>query len=97
MPNLYYGGCGKYQTFAVADDLESAKTKIGLNLKAPYLSIECEIVDEVDGFKIVPMTEIESFARDNTPQLRHCKKCEFTTTSQGELMRHCAEVHPKGA
>ena len=30
------------------------------------------------------------------PTLRHCKKCDFVTESQGELMRHYATAHPKG-
>jgi hypothetical protein len=28
--------------------------------------------------------------------IRHCKKCSFTCTNQGELMKHYREEHPKG-
>lgn len=28
--------------------------------------------------------------------VRHCKKCSYTTTNQGDLMRHYREEHPKG-
>ena len=38
--------------------------------------------------------EIETTA-DQSVTIRHCKKCDFTCESQGELMRHYREVHPK--
>lgn len=28
--------------------------------------------------------------------VRHCKKCSYTTTNQGDLMKHYREEHPKG-
>lgn len=28
--------------------------------------------------------------------LRHCKKCDFTCETQGELLRHYRELHGKG-
>lgn len=34
---------------------------------------------------------------DKPVTLRHCKLCDFTCESQGELMRHYKECHPKGA
>ena len=27
--------------------------------------------------------------------IRHCKKCDFTCTNQGDVMRHYRECHPK--
>jgi len=29
-------------------------------------------------------------------KLKHCKKCEFTCTNQGELLKHYKVEHPKG-
>jgi hypothetical protein len=31
----------------------------------------------------------------NKPILRHCKKCDFTCESQGELLKHYREAHSK--
>ena len=28
--------------------------------------------------------------------VRHCKKCDFTCETQGELLKHYREIHPKG-
>ena len=33
---------------------------------------------------------------DNQITLRHCKKCDFTCETQGELLKHYREIHPKG-
>jgi hypothetical protein len=38
----------------------------------------------------------ETAGEKDAPILRHCKKCDFVTESQGELMRHYATMHPKG-
>ena len=82
--NLYHGGCGVHETYVVAENLDDAKTKIGIKINAPYLPIEAKIIDEVDGYKI----SVES-------EVRSCKKCDFTCTSQGELLKHYRENHPK--
>lgn len=37
----------------------------------------------------------ESSEDIDEPKLRHCKKCEFTCETQGELLKHYREVHPK--
>lgn len=87
--NLYYGGCGKHNEYVVAENLEDAKTKIGIKLNASYLPIEANLIDNIDGFKIVPTTE--------QSEVRHCKKCDFSCESQGELLKHYREEHPKGA
>lgn len=29
-------------------------------------------------------------------KLRHCRKCDFACETQGELLRHYREQHPKG-
>lgn len=51
---------------------------------------ETEIkVDET--INIVSETEIKS---ENS--LRHCKKCEFTCETQGQLLKHYREKHTKG-
>jgi len=39
-------------------------------------------------------TEPENNA-DTGETIRRCKKCEFTCGSQGELLRHYREQHPK--
>lgn len=28
-------------------------------------------------------------------ELKHCKKCDFTTTNQGDLLAHYRNAHPK--
>lgn len=30
------------------------------------------------------------------PTLRHCKKCDFTCETQGQLLAHYRQFHPKG-
>lgn len=43
--------------------------------------------------KPVEAEEVE-IRTENT--LRHCKKCDFVCATQGELLRHYRENHPKG-
>ena len=54
-------------------------------------SSDCKFTQET---KPERCAEVE-VAKD-APILRHCKKCDFVTESQGELMRHYAVCHPKG-
>lgn len=41
-----------------------------------------------------PQPELEISASPSET-IRHCKKCEFTCETQGELLRHYRECHPK--
>lgn len=40
--------------------------------------------------------EAEEFEIKTEITLRHCKKCDFTCETQGELLRHYRELHGKG-
>lgn len=104
--NLYYGGYGDYMEFTVAENEEIAVMQIGARINAPFLPVRAEKIDAVDGYDIRPVTAAESIdtkpearsapkADTDAPVLRHCKKCDFVTESQGELMRHYATMHPK--
>lgn len=39
--------------------------------------------------------DIEVVAEEKEETLKHCKKCDFTSTNQGELLKHYREEHPK--
>ena len=52
--NLYHGGCGHYEAFVVAEDTQDAMTKIGLKINAPHLPIETRLIDDIDGYRIIP-------------------------------------------
>ena len=54
--------------------------------------IPCEIANIVD------VSEIKVEETENKVEitLRHCKKCDFTCETQGELLKHYRENHAKG-
>ena len=104
---LYYGGFGDFFVFTVAENEASAITKIGEKINAPFLPITAQEISEVDGLRIsvcegavkteAPVSETpqETETIDDAT-VRHCKKCDFTCETQGELLRHYREFHPKG-
>jgi hypothetical protein len=95
---LYYGGCGRHMTFAVAEDTKDAIKKIGEKLGISYMPVEADVIDDIDGYAIVPaLPVIEAKDNPDGAELRHCKKCDFTCENQGELLAHYREAHPKGA
>lgn len=91
---LYFGGCGVYQQFTVAETEDEAKKKIGEKIGV-YLPVDVALIDDIDGYKIIAVSDTPVVATDET--LRHCKKCDFTCESQGELLKHYREAHPKEA
>ena len=104
---LYYGGFGDSFAFTAAENEASAITKIGKKINAPFLPITAQEISEVDGYEIgILYGNVKSEAPvSETPQetetideaaMRHCKKCDFTCETQGELLRHYREIHPKG-
>lgn len=100
---LYYGGFGDYKTFTVAEDTQSAIESIGKKINAPFLPVTVEEISEVDGFRIKPdmgnpVTDeiVKSNKIEEPASLRQCKKCDFACESQGELLKHYREAHPKG-
>lgn len=104
---LYYGGFGDSFVFTVAENEASAITKIGEKINAPFLPITAQEISEVDGYGIGILDgDVETKSPvSETPQetetideatVRHCKKCDFTCETQGELLRHYREIHPKG-
>ena len=99
---LYYGGYGEYKVFAVAESEQKAVEVIGRKINAPFLPVAAECISEVDGYEIFAGTPQEGEEQGETkPEtegdkpLRHCKNCDFTCETQGELMRHYRECHPK--
>lgn len=102
--NLYYGGFGDYKTFTVAKDTQSAIESIGKKINAPFLPVTVEEISEVDGFSIAPTAagvvvskmETTTVEEEKPVTLRQCKKCDFACESQGELLKHYRECHPKG-
>ena len=104
---LYYGGFGDSFVFTAAENEASAITKIGEKINAPFLPITAQEISEVDGLRIsfcgcdvgteAPVSETpqETETIDEV-STRHCKKCDFTCETQGELLRHYREIHPKG-
>ena len=104
---LYYGGFGDCKGFAVAENEQDAIKNIGIKINAPFLPITAQEISEVDGLRIsVCEGDVKTEAPvSETPQetetidevaTRHCKKCDFTCETQGELLRHYREIHPKG-
>ena len=39
--------------------------------------------------------EVNEANKNDNPAVRHCKKCDFTCSNQGELLKHYREKHPK--
>ena len=104
---LYYGGFGDSFVFTVAENEASAITKIGEKINAPFLPITAQEISEVDGYGIgildgdvkteTPVSETPQETETiDEATVRHCKKCDFTCETQGELLRHYREIHPKG-
>ena len=105
---LYYGGFGDSFVFTVAENEASAIIQIGKKINAPFLPITAQEISEVDGYKIVPTCTPRSgymaVVTEDTPEaktettitdVRHCKKCDFTCETQGQLLRHYREFHAK--
>lgn len=102
---LYYGGFCDYKEFVVAENEEQAILKVGIKINAPFLPITVVEIPEVDGYQIQPIgekteipvskTQTETEISEETT-LRHCKKCDFTCETQGQLLAHYRENHPKG-
>ena len=105
---LYYGGFGDYKEFVVADSEEEAVLRVGIKINAPFLPITVEEISSVDGFEIraaaydITTSDEKSVEADKAEEfcieigVRHCKKCDFTCETQGELLRHYRELHGKG-
>ena len=53
----------------------------------------CEETNTTLPAKPIEAEEVE-IRTENT--LRHCKKCDFVCATQGELLKHYRENHPKG-
>ena len=101
---LYYGGFGDYMEFVVAENEEQAILKVGIKINAPFLPIKVTEIVKVDGY-IVQITnttfaekpiEAEEVEITAEKTLRHCKKCDFTCETQGQLLAHYREFHSKG-
>ena len=104
---LYYGGFGDYRVFAVAENEQEAIDVIGKKINAPFLPVTVEEISEVDGYSVcvgvesaknsakIPAETEESAEPIEETALRHCKKCDFTCETQGELLRHYRECHPR--
>jgi ribosomal protein S4 len=107
---LYYGGFGDYRVFAVAENEQEAIDVIGKKINAPFLPVTVEEISEVDGYSVCvgvesaknsveTPAEAEKTAESAEPTeeaaQRHCKKCDFTCETQGELLKHYRECHPK--
>ena len=108
---LYYGGFGDYMEFVVADSEEQAILKVGIKINAPFLPIKVTEIAEVDGYivqianttfaeNVIEVEKVEITAKEieikSEISLRHCKKCEFTCETQGQLLAHYREFHSKG-
>jgi len=94
---LYYGGFGDYKDFVAAESEPEAIEALGKKLNAPFLPIFADEVTEVDGYSVSLLMEspIETEKCEETT-LRHCKKCDFMCETQGQLLQHYRECHPKG-
>lgn len=104
---LYYGGFGDYRVFAVAENEQEAIDVIGKKINAPFLPVTVEEISEVDGYSVcvgvesaensaeIPAETEETADTIEETALRHCKKCDFTCETQGELLKHYRECHPK--
>lgn len=105
---LYYGGYGDYLEYTVAETEENAVENIGKKINAPFLPITAKEISEIDGYAIQavsknvetpkavePTADTSSELAEEKP-LRHCKKCDFACETQGELLKHYREKHPKG-
>ena len=96
--------------YVVAENEQDAITKLGIKINAPFLPITASEITEVDGYSIQPIDpsgavvttldekpiESEEVEIKTENSLRHCKKCDFTCETQGQLLAHYREFHSKG-
>lgn len=68
-------------------DVPDSDKQLNDRLKARFEQMETP-VEEVPE----PTKNVEE---SGTKSLRRCKKCDFTTESQGELLAHYRDKHPK--
>lgn len=86
----------------ITDDEEIIKRALGY---FDYLVMKAEpIGNKVEKTVVVPITtittksdELKTEIKEETKEIRtfNCKKCTFECDSQGTLMRHYKDVHPK--
>ena len=107
---LYYGGFGNYMEYVVAENEQDAITKLGIKINAPFLPITASEIQNIDGYQICVRAwdastvttldekpiEAEEVEIKTENSLRHCKKCDFTCETQGQLLAHYREFHSKG-
>ena len=65
----------------------------GYNIQIANSEIKAEIANTTFAEKPIEAEEVEITAEKT---LRHCKKCDFTCETQGQLLAHYRENHPKG-
>lgn len=58
--NLYKGGYGQYQYYTVAEDLGMAIKQIQERYNMEHLPVTAEIIDNIEGFNIVPVNAVEN-------------------------------------
>ncbi len=71
-------------------EIRAAAYDIAAFDEKPIEAEEVEPTDEVIS-DFIQGTEIKAFST-----LRHCKKCDFTCETQGQLLAHYRDTHPKG-
>jgi hypothetical protein len=64
-------------------ETENPRLIIALKRRFKY---DIEVVTEEPKEEVIEIKE---------EALKHCKKCDFTSTNQGELMQHYKNIHPK--
>jgi len=96
-PNLYVRIANKYVQRVTGkkgfyfDDKGEYTTENEVLIKV--ISQNFEIVEEVA--EVVKEVEEIVEGKAETKQ-RHCKKCDFTCETQGEILKHYKTEHPKG-
>ena len=92
-PNLFCRINNKYVQRATGmkgfyfDDKGEYETKNEVLIRV--LSQSFKVVEEIE-----PVEEPEAIEETPKP-IKHCKKCDFTCTNQGDLMSHYRHFHAK--
>lgn len=99
----FYGtpNMGVYERRTRKDIAKNKRPKLIFRFDAngEYVTEDAQLIEKLkrkfrfEETEAAPATNSE--ITEDTKQ-RHCKKCDFTCETQGELLKHYREQHPKG-
>ncbi len=95
LPNM-----GVYERKTRKDVLKNKRPKLIFRFdeNGEFVTEDVELIEKLKRKFRYDEIEIENKEIEikSENSLRHCKKCEFTCETQGQLLRHYREEHTKG-